>query len=637
MMNKIKLSIAVMALLGMNGCGESGSNGGADSSGGRKCSEDGLSVLVQNAGEWSVAETCAAGCADGNCLGCTPNESKCEGDVLQVCSYQRQWVDMQTCDYGCSDNRCNALDLSKVECVTVEESVCDDNGGVKTCQANHKWKYSTCENGCSDGKCKACTENGAKMCEGDSQKICNNYQWETTKCPNGCDKGECRICSPGAIQCSGKEVQSCSQDYVWEKTDECSVECVNGACVECIKDDDCKAGDMTGISSMACTAYACVTTCKSGFASVNGTCSREIPFAGNGFVTGPADKALSVADNIIDYYDGTIKKWSDPDTVLSFYFYANSIGKMKVSIRAALPSGTESSTIALTYNGETHDVTVTSTQPKDYEVGEWNVDHIGHVKIDIKSKSVKPNEGAFAKIESFFVGGGVVEKDGVYTTVADVQKKDDTVLYNRRGPYGCLFYNFPTKDDYEWFYNEVVVPDGQDTEGIYFQFAGSSASYMGIQRLAGNKGKVLFSVWSSYVTDDPNQIPADYTVTVLRKGENVTAQNFGGEGSGMQSWLDWDWKTEKTYKALVRIHPNGDNTTDFTGYFGDENGNWHLMAEFRRPKHDLWYKVAYAFVEVFDPKSGHITRSAYFTNTWGRTKDGQWHEVLNTQFHEFYH
>lgn len=259
---------------------------------------------------------------------------------------------------------------------------------------------------------------------------------------------------------------------------------------------------------------------------------------------------------------------------------------------------------------------------------------LGHVKIDIKSKSVKPNEGAFAKIESFFVGGGVVEKDGVYTTVADVQKKDDTVLYNRRGPYGCLFYNFPTKDDYEWFYNEVVVPDGQDTEGIYFQFAGSSASYMGIQRLAGNKGKVLFSVWSSYVTDDPNQIPADYTVTVLRKGENVTAQNFGGEGSGMQSWLDWDWKTEKTYKALVRIHPNGDNTTDFTGYFGDENGNWHLMAEFRRPKHDLWYKDPYAFVEVFDPKSGHITRSAYFTNTWGRTKDGQWHEVLNTQFHD---
>ena len=193
-------------------------------------------------------------------------------------------------------------------------------------------------------------------------------------------------------------------------------------------------------------------------------------------------------------------------------------------------------------------------------------------------------------------------------------------------------YNFPTKDNYEWFYNEIVVPDGQDTEGIYFQFAGSNTSYMGIQRLEGNKGKVLFSAWSSYEIDDPSQVPADYTVSVLRTGENVTAQNFGGEGSGMQSWLDWDWKTGKTYRVLVRVHPNGDDSTNITGYFGDEEGKWHLMAEFHRPKFNKWYEEPYAFVEVFDPKTGHITRSAYFSNTWARTSDGKWNEVLNTYF-----
>ena len=161
---------------------------------------------------------------------------------------------------------------------------------------------------------------------------------------------------------------------------------------------------------------------------------------------------------------------------------------------------------------------------------------------------------------------------------------------------------------------------------------GFSEGYMGIQIVADGTHKVLFSVWSPYDTNDPSQIPEDYQVITLRKGEGVEPNKFGNEGCGMQSFLTWPWEFEKTYRTLVHIKPNEDGTTDYTGYFGDEDGTWHLLASFRRPRTSTWYRGAHSFLESFIPETSIHTRDVHFTNQWARTNDGTWTEITTAKF-----
>jgi len=56
---------------------------------------------------------------------------------------------------------------------------------------------------------------------------------------------------------------------------------------------------------------------------------------------------------------------------------------------------------------------------------------------------------------------------------------------------------------------------------------GFGQGYFGFQVNSKTERTVLFSVWSAYETDDPTQIPADYTVTLNQKGPGVSAQDFG--------------------------------------------------------------------------------------------------------------
>jgi len=141
---------------------------------------------------------------------------------------------------------------------------------------------------------------------------------------------------------------------------------------------------------------------------------------------------------------------------------------------------------------------------------------------------------------------------------------------------------------------------------------------MGIQTHDDAPNSVLFSVWSPYETDKPGEIPDSMKVTMLRKGAGVTVQDFGGEGSGGQSFMTYPWKAGKIYKTLVHIRPDGKSGTDYTGYFCDETGTWHLLASFKRPQTNTWYKGAHSFLECFMPESSIYTTEVHFKNQWAR-------------------
>ena len=354
--------------------------------------------------------------------------------------------------------------------------------------------------------------------------------------------------------------------------------------------------------------------------------AKVIPFRGNVFVTAAGGSSLfEEAPKVIDTYESTLKSWNDPQTVLSLFFRTEGKGTLHLAFQAVKPSGTEEHEFSFTCGGQSHKVKITASGT--FDIGDFDVKEPGYVRVDIKGSSAKPDRAQFSRINRFYASGAALSGKLDYTP----EDKGDDSYWSRRGPSVHLFYDFP-EGDAEWFYNEATVPEEGSIPATYYMLTGFSEGYMGIQTHTDGPNTILLSVWSPYKTDNPGTIPEDMRVKTLRKGDGVTAQDFGGEGSGGQSFMTYPWKPGKTYGTLVHVRPDGKGNTDYTGYFRDEEGKWHLLASFRRPHTDTWYKGAYSFLECFDPNTGFLPRSVLFGNQWVRMTDGTWKEVTSARF-----
>src|SRR5262249_23708686 len=98
------------------------------------------------------------------------------------------------------------------------------------------------------------------------------------------------------------------------------------------------------------------------------------------------------------------------------------------------------------------------------------------------------------------------------------------------------------------FYNEVTV--AQSAPGTYFAVCGWDTGYYGIQELGNGKKLLIFSVWDSG-QNDPKAVAKDQRVQLLHKDKAVRVGRFGGEGTGGQSFFDYDWQVGQTYRLLV--------------------------------------------------------------------------------------
>jgi hypothetical protein len=179
----------------------------------------------------------------------------------------------------------------------------------------------------------------------------------------------------------------------------------------------------------------------------------------------------------------------------------------------------------------------------------------------------------------------------------------------------------------------MTIPEGEDPIGSYFMANGFGEGYFGIQVNSPTERRVLFSVWSPYATDNPNTIPEDQKIKLLKKGDEVYTGEFGNEGSGGQSFLRFPWKAGTTYRFLNSVEPDGNGNTIYTAYFfAPEVGDWMLIASFLRPKTDTWYRQPHSFLENFIPESGHKTRLVKYTNQWMADQDGNWFELSEAKF-----
>ncbi|MBL8867400.1 MAG: DUF3472 domain-containing protein [Planctomycetia bacterium] len=183
------------------------------------------------------------------------------------------------------------------------------------------------------------------------------------------------------------------------------------------------------------------------------------------------------------------------------------------------------------------------------------------------------------------------------------------------------------------FYNEMTVEKSAD--GTYFMAAGFRHGYFGIQELANGKKLAIFSVWDPTAGDDPKKVDENKRVKTLHKGEGVRVGRFGGEGTGGQSFFDFDWKVGETYRFLVTAKPDGTDRTAYSGYFYlNDKKEWKHLVTFSTITNGKLLEGYYSFVEDFrrNKVSTTKTRRAQFGNGWVKTTKGEWVELAKARF-----
>ncbi|MDN5286765.1 MAG: hypothetical protein JWR38_3039 [Mucilaginibacter sp.] len=344
-----------------------------------------------------------------------------------------------------------------------------------------------------------------------------------------------------------------------------------------------------------------------------------VPLGGNSWVSKGAQATIT--------NDG-LRRWSAGTDVISIYVRPESAGYLNIALKLQVPDG--SSKIRVTIGQTTLTKTVDNHEPAVVDFGRALIKTPGYVQL--KLQGLQKGGKEYAQVSDLLLSGLVASKGMAY-----VKNNEGSYFHwGRRGPSVHLNYSLPdeAKTTAEWFYNEVTVPVGNDVLGSYFMADGFTGGYFGMQVNSATERHVLFSIWSPFTTDDPKSIPDSLKIHLLKKGSGVHGGEFGGEGSGGQSYINYPWMAGKTYAFL--IHAQADEkakTTVFTAYFKPKDQkNWQLIASFKRPASGFYLKGLYSFLENFDPDMGNIQRKALFGNGWIADTSGKWYPLSKALF-----
>lgn len=340
-----------------------------------------------------------------------------------------------------------------------------------------------------------------------------------------------------------------------------------------------------------------------------------IPLGGNVYqING---KNLEEIDN-----DG-ISSWHDASSEFGIYFSSTQEKNVNLSLNIQKQQG----------NGEILVMLGNKSNKIKIKDGLSGNIYLGKISLlkgynSIQFRAVSKNGEDYCKISDIFL-----EYEGASNFNYVKENSNGRYYFGRRGPSVHVSYKLPDNKNIKWFYNEVTVPVGEDIIGSYFMANGFGEGYFGIQVNSETERRILFSVWSPFVTDNPKNIPESEKIKLAKKGETVLTGEFGNEGSGGQSFMRYNWKAGDTYKFLNSVMPDGKGNSLYTAYFFDNLTNkWMLIAQFIRPKTTTWYTSPYSFLENFNPSMGYMTRKVKFGNQWACDENGVWFELNSARF-----
>ncbi|MBK3516180.1 DUF3472 domain-containing protein [Carboxylicivirga marina] len=359
---------------------------------------------------------------------------------------------------------------------------------------------------------------------------------------------------------------------------------------------------------------SCVGTQKGNCSDVY---SHAVPFVGNAWFD-----SNEMPPQRMDFDEAGALNWKEENKTLKIYFRTEKTGDIKLGLNAKVLVGR--SKIQLRFKGEEKEIVVKDSSWHTVCLGMHTIEKPGYHVVELRG--IKPAADSYGLYKELLLDGAACS-DSLYFVKEDF-------YWGRRGPSVHLGYQVPEEaGDIEYFYNEITVPEGQDVLGSYFMANGFGEGYFGIQVNSPTERRILFSVWSPFHTDNPNDIPEEQRIKLLKKGDEVYTGKFGNEGSGGQSYLKYNWKAGITYGFLLKAHPSENNSTDYTAWFMDpELNEWQLIASFRRPQTSTYIKRPHSFLENFYTQMGNTSRMAYYTNQWVRNTEGKWYELTKAKF-----
>jgi len=342
----------------------------------------------------------------------------------------------------------------------------------------------------------------------------------------------------------------------------------------------------------------------------------DIPLKGNSWIVDDVSLNQSMVT------DQGLKNWSKKSALIRTFVRLNSAGHLSLGLKAKSLKGR--SVVRITIGDVSKEITIDNKDFKVIPVGYFDIPEEGYIQVDMKA--VSKTDQYFAEVSQLVIGGEAT------STGTDFVKED--FYWGRRGPSVHLSYTVPEgAGNIRWFYNEIEVPEENDIIGSYYMANGFGEGYFGIQVNSETERRILFSVWSPYVTDNPNEIPDEEKIKLLKKGNEVKTGEFGDEGSGGQSYRVYNWKVGYKYRFLLGAKPSVDNSTDYTAYFyAPEIGEWELIASFRRPKTSTYVSRPHSFLENFLTEMGQFTRKGIYSNQWVRNTEGKWFELTEAKF-----
>jgi len=190
----------------------------------------------------------------------------------------------------------------------------------------------------------------------------------------------------------------------------------------------------------------------------------------------------------------------------------------------------------------------------------------------------------------------------------------------------------PTSKQYDWIYEEILVPEGGDPLATYYMSLGFYRGYMGIQTNSSTERRVLFSVWDSKDAENDSSITKEDYVSLVDKGEKTTVNKFGGEGTGGQSYVNAGWKTGEPVKFLMNVQKQSNNSVVISAWYKLEGADWEYVATWRAPKEQKVFNGFYSFIENYGYTNGQLRREAYYYNAWGKEDGGDWVNFNKVRF-----
>jgi len=314
-----------------------------------------------------------------------------------------------------------------------------------------------------------------------------------------------------------------------------------------------------------------------------------------------------------------ISEWTDPKERVSWFGEIKTAGKLDCSLALRLPAGADAR-FRLNVAGKSAEARAKGegTNSLTIPFGSFEIGSAGYQRFTLES--LNPAGQACGNIEALILSG---------PATADAHFN----LKSRRNA-ASVHLAYPTAGltNIDAFYCEVTAVE--DPLWTFYMACGWHRGYFGMQVNSPTERRIIFSVWDSgNEAVDRNKVQSENRVRLVGKGEGVYAGDFGNEGTGGHSHLEFQWKTGEKQRFYITAKPAGPDHVIFSGYyFRPDKKEWMLLSSWNAPKERGYLRGLHSFSENFGGANGHVLRKALYGNQWVHTAGGEWVELTTATF-----